>query len=59
MEWIKVEDRLPEEGKEYIGWDRGVGDWRPIWVRDGKIYRAFMDFVIDADITHWMEITEP
>lgn len=53
MEWISVNDRLPEIGKPVLGFE---GDNRmTVWVINShEEYPLFSEYV-----THWMSLPEP
>ena len=63
MEWISVEDCLPEKGQRVIGFGEEVGVFSSIihlnvdgvWkFSDSNAIVSFCDF-----ITHWMPLPEP
>lgn len=60
-QWIKVEERLPEEGVEVLWWCSSDDQDRGAYV--GKRDRSLIvwgshEWFIDADFTHWMPLPE-
>ena len=57
--WISVEDRLPDVGKEVLIWSKDSG--REIAKRDFDFPERFVDcescFVFD--VTHWQPLPPP
>lgn len=63
--WISVKERLPENNKEVLLYDKN-SIWHYVigWLRRDKGYNEGMwrlsnGWVEDKDITHWMPIDEP
>ena len=59
QEWISVDDRLPENGKEGVlialRWGEvGIG-----WCEDGRWDSEFVNEYEDGEVTHWMPLPEP
>ena len=59
QEWISVDDRLPENGKEGVlialRWGEvGIG-----WCEDGRWRSEFVNEYEDGEVTHWMPIPQP
>jgi hypothetical protein len=57
MEWISVNDRLPEKNGDYLGFSRGAcyvvvwdNHWGQFYESDGPLNHS--------DITHWMPLPE-
>ncbi len=64
MEWIKIEDQIPEWNKKIIGYFPG---WKgkPIIFcelerqdKDGYYFKDESDY-LKKDLTHWMPLPEP
>jgi hypothetical protein len=66
MEWIKVEDELPEEGQKVIYFFEYVGIHIGKFMKDkdnigcpyGNTFYGKSGFLTD-DVTHWMPLPEP
>ena len=66
MKWIRVEDRLPEEGRKVIYYFGCVGIHIGKFMKDkdniglpyGNIFYGKSGFLTD-DVTHWMYLPEP
>lgn len=69
MEWIKVEDKLPEDGQEVLVWANSIEGEIYYLVEEpscAKVYFKKVDFspIVDCDyyqvyaegITHWMPL---
>ena len=63
--WISVKERLPENNKEVLLYDKN-SIWHYVigWLRRDKgsnegMWRLSNGWVEDKDITHWMPIDEP
>lgn len=60
MEWIKVEDRLPENGVEVLACFYNNVQTMPCWVdRYGDWFQVNRILPITNKITHWMPLPEP
>ena len=59
QEWISVDDRLPESGKEgvLIALRWGVVDIG--WCEDGRWGSEFVNEYEDGEVTHWMPLPQP
>ena len=59
-DWIGVEDRLPEEGIEVIGYNGDqVGECFIMFFEDDMPIWAHADFQIFGLVTHWMPLPNP
>lgn len=61
MEWISVNDRLPEEGEHVIACDKEKAVCEAMLSVDGKFcWSVFWgDWGDLMDVTHWMPLPEP
>ena len=68
MEWIKVEDALPEDDGYYITMTNATGKCRGVlplkWVTTtvrGKVVRRWVYWgrISPWKVTHWMKMPEP
>lgn len=70
MEWINVEDKLPEEGQRVLCYPNGIniltfgvneeGDWRKGLFCDITFSEYWDDTVpVSLDVTHWMKLPNP
>lgn len=62
MEWISVEDRLPDDESGYqvlVFANDIVSSWRQFLNHDGKrwVDKGGYDFI--PIVTHWMQLPEP
>ena len=57
-EWIRVEDRLPEDGETVLTYKNGIVDVQEFdkrrngWIRNGWFWSM-------VTVTHWMPLPEP
>jgi hypothetical protein len=59
MEWISVNDRLPEKSGDYLVTD-SMAKMVAYFSYEHKEWDFFgLDFWKDADITHWMPLPPP
>lgn len=62
MEWISVDDRLPEDFEShesfYIVSSKGLVCFSTAFFKDGEFWSS-KDFVGLTDVTHWMPLPEP
>ncbi len=61
VEWISVEDRLPQYDKEVVYIDKS-NDIHLGRLESGmgkEIYWTHYDFLEDEDVTHWMPLPHP
>lgn len=59
QEWISVDDRLPENGKEGV---LIALRWREVdigWCEDGRWDSEFVNEYEDGEVTHWMPLPQP
>jgi hypothetical protein len=58
MQWIKIEDELPQEGKDILisnGCEMWISEWRLL-----KQQNTFLGIeIMNIPITHWMYVTLP
>ena len=68
MEWIKVEDALPEEDGDYITMTNATGKCRGVIAQKyvtttvrGKVVRRWEWYgrISPWKVTHWMKMPEP
>ena len=61
MEWISVNDRLPEDGENVIACDKERAVCEAIYDKDGKFYWSgfWGDWCDVLEATHWMPLPEP
>ena len=61
MEWIKVEDRLPELGSEVIMYEPDYGDSGTVesGMFSGGGFHDGIDYLEKNAVTHWMPLPEP
>lgn len=58
-EWIKVEERLPEEYKKVIGYSKGWKDVEACYLSDIKDMEwRYNDGCEFPEVTHWMDMPE-
>ena len=59
MNWLKVADKLPEEGQHVWYYFEHTGVWEGHYKRKGRcnIFYGEGGFLMD-DVTHWMPWTE-
>ena len=70
MEWISVEDRLPQDKKSVVVTD-GLTSYAIAWyghnrdwvaetdLLDAENYDGHCHIELDANITHWMPLPDP
>lgn len=61
LKWISVEDRLPQEGVSvavYINEGNGAYWIQTAYLNGGK-WRIPGEYVVDRNITHWVQLPEP
>ena len=58
-EWISVDDRLPESGKEGVLIALRWGEVDVGWCEDGRWSSEFIDEYEEGEVTHWMPIPQP
>jgi hypothetical protein len=65
MEWIKVEDRLPNQEEQVIAYVKGHPSPIQMLAYEGGVLKTWYCWVEDNDITefyqvtHWVELPEP
>ena len=59
QEWISVDDRLPENGKEDVLIALRWGEVDIGWCEDGRWRSEFVNEYEDGEVTHWMPIPQP
>ena len=59
QEWIPVNDRLPENGKEGVLIALMWGGVDIGWCEDGRWRSEFVNEYEDGEVTHWMPIPQP
>ena len=59
QEWISVDDRLPENGKEGVLIALRCGEVDIGWCEDGRWRSEFVNEYEDGEVTHWMPIPQP
>ena len=59
QEWISVDDRLPENGKEGVLIALWWGEVDIGWCEDGRWRSEFVNEYEDGEVTHWMPIPQP
>ena len=59
QEWISVDDRLPESGKESILIALRWGEVDIGWCEDGRWSSEFVNEYEEGEVTHWMPLPEP
>ena len=55
-QWISVEDRLPENGKEGVLIGLRWGEVDIGWCEDSRWRSEFVNEYEDGEVTHWMPI---
>ena len=59
QEWISVDDRLPENGREGVLIALRWGEVDIGWCEDGRWRSEFVNEYEDGEVTHWMLIPQP
>ena len=59
QEWISVDDRLPENGKEGVLIALRWGEVDIGWCEDGRWRSEFVNEYEDGEVTHWMPLPQP
>ena len=59
QEWISVDDRLPESGKEGVLIALRWGEVDIGWCEDGRWSSEFVNEYEEGEVTHWMPLPEP
>ena len=59
QEWISVDDRLPENGKEGVLIALRWGEVDIGWCEDDRWRSEFVNEYEDGEVTHWMPIPQP
>ena len=59
QEWISVEDRLPESGKESVLIALRWGEVDIGWCEDGRWRSEFVNEYEEGEVTHWMPLPNP
>ena len=59
QEWISVDDRLPESGKEGVLIALRWGEVDIGWCEDGRWSGEFIHEYEEGEVTHWMPIPQP
>ena len=59
QEWISVDDRLPENGKEGVLIALRWGEVNIGWYEDGRWRNKFVNEYEDGEVTYWMPIPQP
>ena len=59
QEWISVDDRLPESGKEGVLIALRWGGVDIGWCEDGRWSSEFINEYEEGEVTHWMPIPQP
>lgn len=57
MNWISVEDRLPEFGESILAWDNSVECICFGWYSKDHGFTETTRFI--KEVTHWMPLPEP
>ena len=64
-QWIPVDERLPEKGKDVLVWSSGSDVpmagyyWHWNWQRKQHMFYVYNDRNMWGNITHWMPIVPP
>ena len=58
QEWISVDDRLPESGKEGVLIALRWGEVDIGWCEDGRWSSEFINEYEEGEVTHWMPIPQ-
>ncbi len=58
MEWISVEDRLPEHGRNYLVSVNGWVTYRG-WYRHGYGWELIPGNIKTNKVTHWVPLPDP
>ena len=59
QEWISVDDRLPESGKESVLIALRWGEVDIGWCEDGRWRSEFVNEYEEGEVTHWMPLPNP
>ena len=59
QEWISVDDRLPESGKEGVLIALRWGEVDIGWCEDGRWRSEFVNEYEEGEVTHWMPLPNP
>ena len=59
QEWISVDDRLPESGKEGVLIALRWGEVDIGWCEDGRWSSEFINEYEEGEVTHWMPTPQP
>ena len=59
QEWISVDDRLPENGKDGVLIGLRWGEVDIGWCEDSSWCSEFVNEYEDGEVTHWMPLPEP
>ena len=59
QEWISVDDRLPESGKEGVLIALRWGEVDIGWCEDGRWRSEFVNEYEEGEVTHWMLLPQP
>ena len=59
QEWISVDDRLPENGKESVLIALRWGEVDIGWWEDGRWRSEFVNEYEEGEVTHWMLLPQP
>jgi len=59
MEWISVEDRLPEDGQSALAIEVGDDDPTVLYMVDGVWVEPLSEVRWAWPVTHWMPLPEP
>ena len=59
QEWISVDDRLPENGKEGVLIALRWGEVDIGWCEDGRWRSEFVNEYEEGEVTHWMPLPVP
>ena len=57
QKWISVSDRMPEDGKVVLAWNRNRAVFG--YARDGQWIDTLYGWVVPNGPTHWMPLPEP
>jgi len=59
MEWISVNDKLPENEEEVLVYDNWCSAHIVCFYKDGKWLETWMNTEIEDAVKYWMKLPEP
>ena len=59
QEWVSIDDRLPENGKEGVLIVLRWGEVDIGWCEDGRWRSEFVNEYEEGEVTHWMLLPQP